>query len=212
MDNGSADHLTAPETFSSTITFAQWLKANIPLLVAMFLISAVLFGLILANIGVPGGFILGVLLAVPFCALLVLRNKKQFDKRWSHQTVTFSPTSVVMSDPDTFVELPWTHVDAIGEVQLMPMIRPTGKSATLTTVEALQGTREHGLLGAGRLTTTPGVHDLRQRQVSQFLAGGAPDPRIGQRPMGIPLTRFERNWQQGRIGEWVRAYRPDLLS
>ena len=93
----------------------------------------------------------------------------------------------------------------------MEFIRTTGPSTTLSSIEAVQGTREHGLVGAGMLTVNPGAKALKRVQVTQFLNGGPADPRIGQRPMGVPLARFDRNWQDGRIGQWVRAYRPDLL-
>lgn len=74
------------------------------------------------------------------------------------------------------------------------------------------GTHEQGLVGAGLLTVNPGAAMLVKTQVKQFLNGGPADPQIGQRPMGIPLVQFETDWQNGRIGQWVLACRPDLLG
>jgi len=68
----------------------------------------------------------------------------------------------------------------------MEFIRTTGPSTTLSSIEAVQGTREHGLVGAGMLTVNPGAKALKRVQVTQFLNGGPADPRIGQRPMGVP--------------------------
>lgn len=215
MNAGRADDpgdLTTPETFRSTITFRQWLWHNTPLLVAMFLVSALLFGAVLNAVGVPAGFLIGLVAAVPFCALLVLRNMRQFAARWSHQRATFSPGGVVIADPDTRVDLAWTNVDSVGEVELMRGVRPAGSSATMGVIEAIQGTREHGLVGAGVLSPTPEATALKRLQVTQFLQDGPADPRIGGRPLGIPLARFDPNWRHGRIGQWVRAYRPDLLD
>jgi len=76
----------------------------------------------------------------------------------------------------------------------------------------MMGTRAHGLVGAGLLTLTPAAPALLKIQVKQFLGDGPADPAIGQRPMGIPLTPFDPDWQNGQIGRWVRAYRPDLAG
>ena len=32
------------------------------------------------------------------------------------------------------------------------------------------------------------------------------------RQRAIVLTHYDPNWRTGRIGQWVRAYRPDLMS
>lgn len=74
--------------------------------------------------------------------------------------------------------------------------------------------REHGLVGAGLLTANPQAPASVKTQVERFLASSPVDPEIGQRPMGIPLMRFDEglDWQNGRIGQWVRANRPDLLA
>ncbi len=29
---------------------------------------------------------------------------------------------------------------------------------------------------------------------------------------GLPLAHFDKDWENGRIGEWIRAARPDLMS
>ena len=210
--------LFGPETFTSTVTFGQLMTRMGVTLVMLFLISAVMFGLILANLGVPGGFVVGVVLAVPFCALMVRAKKRQFESTLGQQTVTFSPDGAVMSDPYSRVELPWAHVRSIGQVEMMRPIRTPGQRDKLVVAavsgiaSATQGTHEHGLVGAGVLTTSPDAPRLLKAQVKQFLNDGPADPLIGQRPMGIPLLRFNRDWQSGRIGEWVRSYRPDLLG
>jgi len=186
-------------------------------LVILFLVSAVMFGLILGNLGVPGGFASGVVLAVPFCALMVRAKKRQYESTLGQQTVTFSPEGAVMSDAYSRVQLEWAHVRSIGQVEMMRPIRTPGQDKLVVAVArgiatATQGTHEHGLVGAGVLTTKPDAPRLLKMQVKQFLGDGPADPQIGQRPMGIPLLRFDRNWQDGRIGEWVRGYRPDLLG
>lgn len=209
--------LLGPETFTSTVTFGQLMTRMGVTLVMLFLISAVMFGLILANLGVPGGFVVGVVLAVPFCALMVRAKKRQFESTLGQQTVTFSPDGAVMSDPYSRVELPWAHVRSIGQVEMMRPIRTPGQGKLVVAAvggiaAATQGTHEHGLVGAGVLTTNSDAPRLLKAQVKQFLKDGPADPQIGQRPMGIPLRRFDRDWQCGRIGEWVRGYRPDLLG
>lgn len=218
-ENARSD-LATPETFTTTVSFGQFMRIAIPMLVITFLVSAFIFAVVLNAVGVPGGLLAGAVAAVPFCALMVLGKKRQFDQRWGKQTVTFSPAGVVMDDRDTRVELPWTHVRSVGDVEQMGVLR-TRTSSDLSRMgagmirgvaDATTGAPEHGLVGAGVLTAKPEAPALVKKQVQQFLNGGPDDPEIGQRPMGIPLLRFNRNWQNGRIGEWVRAYRPDLLD
>lgn len=48
-----SDGLTQPETFTSTVTTGATMKRMIPLLVLMFLISAVMFSLVSARSGCP---------------------------------------------------------------------------------------------------------------------------------------------------------------
>lgn len=37
------------------------------------------------------------------------------------------------------------------------------------------------------------------------------DEHTGQSVHAIILSQYEPNWPDGRIGAWIRAYRPDLL-
>lgn len=217
---GAPADLSTPETFTTTVTFRQFMMSAIPLLIISFLFIAFVAALVLSAVGVSGGFLVGMVVAVPLCALLVLGKKRQFDERWGKQTLTLSPTGAVMGDRDIRVELPWAHVRSIGEVEQMGVVRTRASSdlakiasGTVTGVaDATTGAPENGLVGAGILTVKPEATRVAKLQVKQFLEGGPPDPQIGQRPLGIPLLRFDMNWQAGRIGQWVRAYRPDLLG
>jgi len=215
---GRSDGLTQPETFTSTVTTGATMKRMIPLLVLMFLVSAVMFSLVVGAIGLPA--ITGVILAVAFCAFMFVAKRRQLDTKGQHSLV-LSPTGAVMSDLYSRVDLPWERVRSIGEVELMRAIRtPTGSSPLAEigtavvrgTHDTMMGTRAHGLVGGGLLTLTPAAPALLKIQVKQFLGDGPADPAIGQRPMGIPLAPFDPDWQNGRIGRWVREYRPDLAG
>jgi len=209
--------LAASETFTSMVTPDAVVKRMIPMLVLLFLISALFFSMVVSALGAPG--IVGLILAVPFSALMLASKKRQLEQK-GRPTLTLSSAGAVMSDGHMRVDLPWTHVRSIGQVDLLRAIRtPTtslldgiGSAVVRATHDTLQGTRAEGLVGCGRVTLGPGAPRLLKIQVKQFLGDGPADPLIGQRPMGIPLVAFETDWQHGRIGEWVRAHRPDLLG
>jgi hypothetical protein len=55
-----------------------------------------------------------------------------------------------------------------------------------------------GLIGAGSVLTRPTPADLARQP---------PRERIL-----LPLFSVDRRWHAGRIGDWVRAYRPDLMA
>jgi len=76
--------------------------------------KAVNFGAAFIAVGVPGGFLVGLVVALAFCALMWLLKKRQLDEALGQRTVTFSPSGAVMSDRDTRVELPWPRVRSIG--------------------------------------------------------------------------------------------------
>jgi len=67
--------------------------------------------------------------------------------------------------------------------------------------------KEMALLGTARLTVKPDAPAMVKTQVKQNLGGQ--DPERAQ--TGVILTHFDKEWETGRIGQWIRAYRPDLL-
>lgn len=220
---GAPGDVATPETFRSTVTSRQILVRMIPLFVMLFVFSSLLFGGLLLMAGwfvgvrVPGLF--GVLVAALYCGLQVLVTKRRLDEK-GQQTVTFSPTGAVLSDGHMRVELPWTHVRSIGEVEVPGPVRtriprffpPLVAMASGAAQAVLAAGTRKGLVGSGRLSVSPEAPKVVKKQVKQFLDDGPADPRIGQRPMGIPLMVFDTDWENGRIGQWVRTYRPDLLG
>ena len=38
------------------------------------------------------------------------------------------------------------------------------------------------------------------------------DPETSRPFVAVLLTHYDRDWRTGRIGAWVRAYRPDLFT
>jgi hypothetical protein len=70
-------------------------------------------------------------------------------------------------------------------------------------VPAVLALREERLIGEGSLSLSPKAPAWVRRQIKK---------REPLRRRGIVLTHFDPRWRTGRIGQWVRAYRPDLMS
>jgi hypothetical protein len=49
-------------------------------------------------------------------------------------------------------------------------------------------------------------------QLDQNDRGRELQPETGQPMRAIGLARFDPDWRNGRIGQWIATYRPDLFS
>lgn len=54
------------------------------------------------------------------------------------------------------------------------------------------------------------AHQLR-RQLSQNDRARPRHPDSDEPVRAILLSHYDPDWRNGRIGQWIRAYRPDLL-
>jgi hypothetical protein len=64
--------------------------------------------------------------------------------------------------------------------------------------------RDDRLIGEGSLSVSPKATGVVRRRIKQGYETW--------RKRGIVLTYFDPHWRSGRIRQWVRAYRPDLMS
>lgn len=49
-------------------------------------------------------------------------------------------------------------------------------------------------------------------QIAQHDKGQQIHPETGQPTRAIILSHFDNDWRSSRIGQWITAYRPDLIS
>ena len=197
------------ETFSNRLEFGPFFRRMIPMLVMLVAISWLILGLILASLGLGGlGWLLALVLALGFGALLYWMKKKQLTATWSSATLQLSPSGAVASDRYVRTELPWSGLREIGPASLMdPLQLSLGNDVAkvVATAAAASARRmEEGLVGEASLSVSPDAPVLVRQQIAQ-------NDQPGQL-RAIVLTHYDPDWRSGRIGQWVRAYRPDLMT
>lgn len=197
------------ETFSNRLEFGSFFRRLIPMLVMLVAITWLILGLLMAPLGLGGlRWLLALVLALGFGALVSWMRKKQLTAAWSSSTLQLSPFGAVASDRYTRTELPWSGLREVGPASLMDPLKMTfgpdiGKLASAAAAASSRRTEE-GLVGDGSLTLSPDAPVLLRKQVAQNDQPG--------RPRAIVVTHFDPDWRAGRIGQWVRAYRPDLMA
>lgn len=77
-------------------------------------------------------------------------------------------------------------------------------------IAAIGRTHDINLIGAGTLTLRT-ESGLMAAMARQNMEERPDDPESGQPLVGIVLGAFDQQWQAGRIGQWIGAYRPDVL-
>lgn len=208
-----------PESFEVKTTFKDVLISGIVLVIGMFLISGVFFALILSAIGIPG--LAGFLAGFVFAALMVVAKKRQLDEAWKSMSLTISPQGLVVDDPAARLEMPWSGVRAVGQVKSpKPVDLRRTKAAPLASgaggdIGAAIGqaviTTSTGILGVGTHTLKPDAPALARRQFEQNVGINGVDEETGENLLAVIAQQYGVDWQLGRIGDWVRAYRPDVM-
>src|SRR5690606_33045215 len=121
--------------------------------------------------------------------------------------VRFSAVGVELTDAYGFrLRLRWPDIERVGVVESrMASPRAVGRPGGVRVRAGAM--RSLGLIGWGEREVPPRV----PRWMRDHLAGVPADPRTGLRQVAIPLGAVDPGWQRGRMGEWVRHHRPDLL-
>jgi hypothetical protein len=120
-----------------------------------------------------------------------------------------SPAGVEWWDGYGFhVRLYWGRIARVGDVQTVvtrPGARVGVAGGVRLTVRAWHNT---GLIGWGEQQ----IPERIPGWVKQLLARAPRDPVTDAPEVAIPLGALDERWMVGAMGDWVRRYRPDLLS
>lgn len=179
------------ETFPLRVGRAALLRNLMPLLIATYIGTFLGIGLLIVVVGLPApaALVLAVVIGGAVDAVIVSRKRRELEQRGRTSTLTLSPHGATMVDPMARIEIAWHQLVAIGGAG--PAKRP---------VEALVGT--------GTMTLAADA----PASIREDYGSGESDPDSGLPLCGIPLPPYDLDWRRGRIGEWIRAYRPDLLD
>lgn len=171
------------ETFACKLTFAVFVRRYIPMLVVVALLGLLLFSAALRAFGAGGlGLPIALILTAVVIVAPVARMKSRFDRMWGKTELELSPAGVSVVGPIP-AHLPWDRV-RLGAADL---VNP--------------GYTSFGPVGARLLF---GLLVFASRRPAK--------PALTGSGVTIMLTIYDKNWADGRIGEWIRAYRPDLLA
>lgn len=210
---------TAPETFHSRLAFGAFLRRFVPMLVLLYLVMVLLLRGILGAFGVDRlGWPLALVLGAAGALGLVASKKRQFDETWGSTRLELSAAGATMAGRHIRVHLPWEHIRYLGAANLVATrgtVAGAGARANLLVwpvARAARGVRQAALVGVSTTTVDPGTSRLVRGQLRQNDSCREIDPVTGRRMSAIVLTVYDRDWRNGRIGEWIGAYRPDLLA
>jgi hypothetical protein len=203
---------TSAENFACTLAFGAFLSRFAPTLVMLCLLTPlILHGLL--GLGWP----LVLVLTAAAAVALTARKKRQFDRTWGTAELELSPEGATVADRHSRVHLPWDRIHHLGKADLIDLryrsfsARPAVMLLTAITALAARRPRRPALIGLATTTVAPGTPMLVREQIRQNNGCRDIDRETGNRLTAIVLTVYDQNWEQGRIGEWIRAYRPDLL-
>ncbi|NBE96108.1 hypothetical protein FE391_08075 [Nonomuraea sp. KC401] len=183
---------------------------SFPRFVTPFIAPLILFFVVILLLGAiftgstALGAVIGLLATGALLAVLAAKHRRMS----SGTVVRFTEEGVELTDSLGFrVHLRWpdiTRIDVV-DTQLANPRRVGRPGGVRVRAQAL---RSVGLIGWGLRTVPPRIPGwMRDR-----LARVPVDPATGRPEVTIPLGEFDPLWQRGRMGDWVRHHRPDLMG
>jgi hypothetical protein len=173
---------TAAERFPCTLTYGTFIRRFIPMMAVICLLPPML--LTGLGLALPISLVLVAALAV----VITLVSKRGFDRTWGVAELELSAAGATVVRPNSRVHLPWSGI-RLGKADLVTPRYATSAPLNVQLVTALV------------IVTT------RRRKKAALVGAG---PLYAQ--IAIVLSIYEKSWEDGRVGAWIRAYRPDLLA
>ena len=171
-----------------------------------FLVSNILIALVTWMLGYMfGGPVVSVLLPVGLVGLITLLHRVAS----RGHGLRLSPNGVEFLRRDgVVVRMRWADIERIAVLSQRQtgVIAPYGAARAAAASDSAafaQANTGDGLVGIGEQLTRAQVAQQRQ-------AGPVWQPLGTTGEAFLRLTLVDREWRTGRIGEWFRAYRPDL--
>lgn len=184
------------------VLFARTFLPFVPVLVLLFFVMTAL-----GSIPFGGGLLPGMGIGVLGTAVAVLALYRKARRGVLGTVIRMSPDGVELTDGYGFrISMRWPDIGAVGEVH-SATVRP-GAAVGRTVRIPVRGTLVNsGLIGWGRRQIPPNA----PAWMTRMLDAVPRDPQTGATQVAIPLGGLDPAWRIGRMGDWVRNYRPDLL-
>lgn len=204
-----------PETFKFILDFDSFIKRQYPTLGALAFLSFIIFTAIINAIGLPAPYIFGLIVTAGFTYFLYQAKKKQYHTIWSAATMTFSSEGIVTDEVTQRTTLPWDKIRGfgLGDFTAGASVPGLGMSdsarAATNFANSTSAKPVMMLQGFGTIEIKDHGPKLAQEALKQQLS------RVEKDENGKPLcvaaiSYYEKDWKNGRIGEWVNHFRPDL--
>ncbi|HWU29693.1 MAG TPA: hypothetical protein VN041_11475 [Microbacterium sp.] len=186
--------------------------------VLLWFLIGVLLGM--AGVGKPFGMILSILITLAIVALLLWLRAAQLRRNLSGAKLVAGPGGLEQHDDWGNVRfVAWNDIVEAGTVRPLkkdakmvagnPMAKAVGEAGVNALAAAAQSLGSAvGILGYGTVDfRRNGSPATRKAYADAFGAG--PD---GRALVGIQPSVFDADWQDGRVGEWIGHFRPDILA
>lgn len=218
----SAD-FTAPETFEVT-DWKRLAGGTFLMLGCMGLLLAFfvwfLAGALAGMLGWPMPMLWGVLAAVVVVGILFALKALQVKRQSAHLAIIMSPEGVAQREVEATRFIAWPDLTGAGKVKPLGRMgkvhagtdasKALGEAAGTAAMEAGRAVGANiGLVGFGRVDFEPSASQGRRALYADGAFGRTPD---GRPLMGITPTIVSDAWFEGRMGDWVRHHRPDVLA
>ncbi|GAA4520428.1 MULTISPECIES: hypothetical protein [Nonomuraea] len=150
------------------------------------------------------GLLIGIIATAALTGVLVSRYRRMV----RGTVVRFSAEGVEMADTYGFLlRLPWAGIERVDVVESrMASPRRVGRPGGVQVRAGAM--RSVGLVGWGEREVPLRVPGWMRAHLARVPV----DPDTGLQWLGIPLGVVDPAWENGRMGEWVRHHRPDLLA
>jgi hypothetical protein len=195
------------QEFRVTHPWSVVARANLRVLPLLLVFYAIMVAL--GSLPFGGRLLPGLAIGLVPTALFVLRIYRTARRGFLSTVLRMSPAGVEWWDGYGFhVRLCWGRIVRVGDAQTMvtrPGARVGVAGGVRLTVRAWHNT---GLIGWGEQQ----IPERIPGWVKQLLARAPRDPVTGAAEVAIPLGALDERWMVGAMGDWVRRYRPDLLS
>ncbi len=215
------------ESYDQTETFEPrdsikraTLTNGLVLFIPLAAVTWVIVTLILSALGVPLPWLFGIILGGAFMVVLHLARSKKLEAQIAGMALMFDSRGITQKDPVATRFITWDGLR--GARMVKPVVgMSTGKVGRAGTgsrtpgVDALgsaAAAQELGLVGIGSITLAPSAGVMQRETFRQNETRNGVDPATGQPLVALYLQQFDLTWPDGRIGQWVRHFRPDVFS
>jgi hypothetical protein len=214
--NAQLTGFTSAERFACRFTFGKFIRRFLPMIIGTGLAMLILLGALLRGLG--AGVLalpLALILSAGGVVALTAVKKYQFDQTWGTTELVLSPDGATMAGRHSQLHIRWDRIRFLGKADLVRAGRFTFGivTARLLAELASAAARRRGrpaLIGIATMSIAVETPPVVKSQIGQNIAFRRIDPQTGHTLTAIPLTIFDENWEKGRVGEWIMAYRPDL--